>query len=161
MKKLIIYGLLIASFPACQSSDNKEKGGLDSGDIVIEGSDQKVDPDNLPDMVFEEMVYDFGKITQGEKVVHAFQFSNNGKKDLIISSASASCGCTVAQPPKEPIPAGGSGKIDVTFNSEGKSGVVNKNITVLTNCVPNTKILTIKAEIIVPNTTEPNQTIKK
>jgi hypothetical protein len=102
---------------------------------------------------FTEESYNFGKIIQGEKVSHTFTFTNEGKSNLIVASAKASCGCTVAQPPKEPIPPGGTGKIDVVFDSNGKSGNVSKSISVVTNCEPNTVILVIGGEVIEP--TEP------
>jgi hypothetical protein len=118
-----------------------------------------VSAENLPVIEFEEETHDFGKITQGEKVSYSFKFKNTGKSNLLISSAQASCGCTVPKPPTEPLPAGTSNKIDVTFDSNGKSGKFDKQITVLTNCEPNTKILKITGEIIVPVTSQPNKTI--
>jgi hypothetical protein len=106
----------------------------------------------LPEIKFEEEEYDFGKITQGERVTHAFHFKNIGKKNLVISSAAGSCGCTIPEWPKEPIKSGAEGKIDVVFNSEGKSGYQEKTVTIVTNCEPATRIIRIKTEIIVAET---------
>jgi hypothetical protein len=91
-------------------------------------------------------------MTQGERVTHAFHFKNIGSKNLIISGANGSCGCTIPEWPKEPIKAGDEGKIDVLFNSEGKSGLQEKTVTLVTNCEPATRIIKIKAEVIVPET---------
>jgi len=107
---------------------------------------------NLPEIKFEEEEYDFGKMTQGEKVSHDFVFTNIGKKNLIISSAAGSCGCTIPEWPKEPVKSGVEGKINVVFNSDDKHGFQEKTITIVTNCEPATRILKIKAEIIVPET---------
>ena len=107
---------------------------------------------NAPDIKFDEAEFDFGKIIQGEKVTHSFFFRNTGKKNLIVSSASGSCGCTVPEWPKEPILPGQSGKIDVVFSSEGKSGYQEKTVTVVTNCEPATRVIRIKCEIIVAET---------
>jgi len=104
---------------------------------------------DLPEMTFEEEVFDFGKITQGEKVSHSFTFKNTGKKSLIISNAEGSCGCTIPEWPKQPILPDGTGKINVVFSSEGKSGTMEKTITIVTNCEPATRIIRIKTEIIV------------
>ena len=109
-----------------------------------------VDKSELPDMKFEEEVFDLGTITQGEKRTHDFKFKNEGSKELVIANAYADCGCTVAEVPKEPIPAGGENIIRVTFDSNGKSGIVNKTVTVMTNCIPNKRIIKIKASIFVP-----------
>jgi hypothetical protein len=73
-----------------------------------------------------------------------------GSSNLIVSSAHGSCGCTIPEYPKKPILPGEEGVIDVVFASEGKSGIVEKSVTIVTNCEPSTKIIYIKANIIVP-----------
>lgn len=107
---------------------------------------------DLPEIKFEEEEFDFGPITQGEKVSHSFTFKNTGKKNLIISGASGSCGCTVPEWPKEPIKPGSEGKINVVFSSEGKKGMQEKTVTIVTNCEPATKIIRIKTDVIVAET---------
>ncbi len=39
---------------------------------------------NAPKIKFDELVYDFGTVKQGEKVVHEFKFTNLGNNDLEI-----------------------------------------------------------------------------
>nr|HNH67158.1 DUF1573 domain-containing protein [Bacteroidia bacterium] len=70
-------------------------------------------------------------ITEGEIVSYNFKFKNSGKAPLIITQASASCGCTVPEYSKDPIAPGQEGFIKVTFNSEGKHGMTSKTITYL------------------------------
>ena len=113
-------------------------------------SGKKADPGSSPQFSFDEEIHDFGKITQGERVSYAFKFKNTGGSDLVISSARGSCGCTVPQYSKAPVASGAEGLVHVEFNSEGKSGKVEKTVTVVSNTNPNTYVLTIKAEIIVP-----------
>lgn len=105
------------------------------------------DEENIPVMVLEKEAHDFGKITEGEKVSYSFKFTNSGKTDLIISDAKGSCGCTVPNWPKNPIAPGNGGVIEVTFDSRGKSGMQNKTVTLITNAIPNTKIITISGEV--------------
>ena len=145
MKKLIIL------FSVLTFACNQEKKKEITTDIVNNPATASgvADTSIMPVMTFAEMNHDFGKIMQGEKVSYAFKFRNTGKNDLVIASASASCGCTVPQYPKGPIPSGAEGVIDVAFNSEDKSGKVQKTVTVLSNANPGTKILTINSEIIV------------
>jgi major membrane immunogen (membrane-anchored lipoprotein) len=148
MKKIIIILSCVSSLlllVACNNNNNSSEQKEPSSNEINVGN-----KDELPIIDFEEMEHDFGKIVQGEKVKYDFKFTNVGKGNLIISSAAASCGCTVADFPKEPIPPGKSGKITVEFNSEGKSGYVEKTITVVTNCEPNTIILKIKTDIVEP-----------
>ena len=149
MKKLIIA---IALIPMLSCSDNDKNGAVGTDAINNTASaDGKVHAD-MPEIKFDEEVFDFGKITQGEKVSHAFTFKNTGSKSLIISGASGSCGCTVPEWPKEPVQPGETGKINVVFSSEGKSGLQEKTVTIVTNCEPATKVIRIKTEIIVAET---------
>jgi Protein of unknown function (DUF1573) len=104
-------------------------------------------PGSAPEITFNETKHDFGRITQGEKVSYSFVFKNTGGSDLVISSAQGSCGCTVPTYPKGPVKAGEVSKIDVVFNSEGKSGLVEKTVTLVTNCNPSTRVITINATI--------------
>lgn len=150
MKKLIIV-LALFTLASCSNSN---VDGIDTSEISNSASAKGEDKGDLPEIAFDEEVFDFGKITQGEKVSHAFKFKNTGDKNLIISGASGSCGCTVPEWPKEPIKPGTEGIINVVFNSEGKSGMQEKTVTIVTNCEPATRVLRIKTEIIVPETSE-------
>ncbi|MCD6068746.1 MAG: hypothetical protein K0S33_3572 [Bacteroidetes bacterium] len=153
MKKAFLFvATLIIPVAIAITACGSDKEGVSTNDINIGGGGEK------PVIEFDEETHDFGKITQGEKVSFSFRFKNSGKGNLLISSAAASCGCTVPKPPKDPIAPGASDKIDVTFDSNGKSGKFDKQITVITNCDPNTKILKITGEIIVPVSNEPNAT---
>lgn len=105
---------------------------------------------NAPMMNFAEESWDFGKISQGERVSHAFKFRNTGGSPLIISEAHGSCGCTVPEYPHNPVAPGADAVINVVFNSEGKHGKQEKTVTLSTNCEISTKVLTIKSEVLVP-----------
>ena len=148
-KLIILFSVLMLS--SCGSSDENAVGT----EIVTNSASAEGESNGeLPEIKFTEEVFDFGKITQGEKVSHAFTFKNTGTKNLIISGASGSCGCTVPEWPKEPIKPGAGGTINVVFSSEGKSGLQEKTVTVVTNCEPATRVIRIKTEIIVPETSK-------
>ncbi|MEQ9402141.1 MAG: DUF1573 domain-containing protein [Cyclobacteriaceae bacterium] len=102
----------------------------------------------LPAFAFPESSHDFGTIKDGDVVEHIFTFTNNGEAPLIISDAKGSCGCTVPDWPREPIPVGGTGELKVKFNSKNKPGVQNKTVTITANTWPKTQRLTIKANVI-------------
>lgn len=102
----------------------------------------------LPSFAFEEELHDFGTIKDGDVVEHIFTFVNTGEAPLIISDAKGSCGCTVPDPPKEPIPVGGTGEIKVKFNSKNKPGIQNKTVTITANTWPKTQRLRIKANVL-------------
>jgi uncharacterized cupredoxin-like copper-binding protein len=81
---------------------------------------------------FEDKVFDFGTIKQGEKVSHKFKLTNEGKTDLIIHNVRASCGCTAVKHANIVKP-GETVDLSVTFNSRGKRNRQNKSISVITN----------------------------
>lgn len=103
-----------------------------------------------PQMSFDKTEYDFGEILQGEIVSYTFKFKNTGNADLVISSHSTSCGCTVPEYPKGAIAPGEEGNITIQFNSNGKKGVQNKSIVLVTNCEPPNFSLNIKAVVKEP-----------
>lgn len=88
---------------------------------------------NAPTITFLENNYDFGTIKQGEKASHNFNFSNQGKSDLVIRKIKTTCGCTATNPEKMVIKSGESSHITVTFNSAGKKDEQHKTITIITN----------------------------
>ena len=95
-----------------------------------------------------DSVYDFGKVTDGEKVIYNYRFKNTGSKPLIISSASASCGCTVPEKPEEPVKPGEIGFLKVVFNSEGRVGPTHKTVTVISNAYPAFPVLLLTGEVV-------------
>jgi hypothetical protein len=94
-----------------------------------------------------DSTYDFGKVSEGEKIEYNFRFVNTGKKLLVIEKASASCGCTIAEKPEAPIFPGDTGFIKVVFSSFGHSGHNEKRITVLSNAIPAFPILKLTGQV--------------
>ena len=80
--------------------------------------------------------YNFGKVTDGEKVEYSYRFKNTGTKPLVVVEAHASCGCTVPQKPEKPILPGEIGFIKIVFDSKGRKGNAYKTITVASNAKP-------------------------
>ena len=101
----------------------------------------------FPKFTFEQEEHNFGQIRDGDIVSHTFRFTNTGEAPLIISKATAACGCTVPQWPKQPIPAGGSGEIQVQFDSSNKPGMQNKVVTITANTESKVKKLLIRAQV--------------
>jgi hypothetical protein len=114
----------------------------------------------LPVLEFDNNTFDFGKIKEGDKVSHTFQVTNTGQAPLIIQSAAPSCGCTVPDWTKTPIPAGGTGYVKAEFDSKGKSGIQDKTITVTANTWPKTTTLRFKAQVDAKPTGANGPTVK-
>ena len=96
---------------------------------------------------WEATSYDFGKIQKDVAVTHEFTFTNSGNDALIISSVQASCGCTVTDYTKDPIPAGEKGFVKATYNAS-KAGVFSKTVTINANTDDAIVLLTIKGEVV-------------
>ena len=105
----------------------------------------------LTQIEFEEQSHDFGVIKDDKKQYTKFNFTNSGKEPLMILGAEGSCGCTVPTWPKDPIAPGKSGKIEVAFDPNGKSGEQSKIVTLTANTEPKTTILTVKATVVKSN----------
>ena len=151
MKKIIsILSIILISACGSKVSDlelrvakleteiaSMRKGGVST--IVPAGA--------FPKFTFEQEEHNFGQIRDGDVVSHTFRFTNTGEAPLIISKATAACGCTVPQWPKQPIPAGGSGEIQVQFDSSNKPGMQNKVVTITANTESKVKKLLIRAQV--------------
>ena len=98
---------------------------------------------------FEKKIHDFGRISEGEIVSYTFLYENTGTSNLIITDVKTSCGCTTPGWDNEPVMPGGKGKIEISFDSSGRTGNQYKEITVFTNSpIKDSETLTITAEII-------------
>jgi hypothetical protein len=88
-----------------------------------------------PKIKFDETSHNFGTFPETEPVQKCvFKFTNVGNQPLVINQAVASCGCTVPEYTKTPIPPGGKGTVEVTYNGKGKfPGHCKKSITIRTN----------------------------
>jgi len=146
MKKVFILAIAALSFAACRNANTQPTSV--SNDVVAGNDTSKIAPADAAVITFERDIYDFEKIEQGEKVQHDFKFKNTGKSPLIISNATATCGCTVPETPKEPILPGAEGVIKVVFNSEGKMGMQDKLVTVTSNANPSVSTVHLVGEVL-------------
>jgi hypothetical protein len=138
IKKLFLGIMALSMLVACNNSNNQTADG--SASTTASAAD-------APVMKFEKETHDFGKIATGDKVTYDFKFTNNGKSPLIIKDAIASCGCTKPEWPTTPIKPGESGAIKVTFNSVGKMGLQDKQITITANTNPAQNLVHLIGEV--------------
>jgi Protein of unknown function (DUF1573) len=102
-----------------------------------------------PVISWDVLTYDFGDITQGEKVSHVFKFKNTGNEPLVITNVEVTCGCTTPKGwPRDPIIPGGQGELTVAFNSAGKIGKQNKVVTVTSNSAGTTNQVMITVNVL-------------
>ncbi len=112
-----------------------------------EGKKKKV-----PELSFDKMEVDAGRILQGDIFDCEFEFKNTGKAPLVISGVSASCGCTVLRNyPQDKIMPGEKGKIEVSYNSDNKRGEQVSVIAITANTLPPRTELAIRAQVVAPD----------
>lgn len=111
--------------------------------VVESGSDTE-----FPVMSFESTEYDFGSVNEGEIVDYTFKFTNTGNFPLIINKATATCGCTVPDWPKDPIKPGDKGEIKVKFNSKNRTNLQTKYVNINANTKPEVTRLKITGNVI-------------
>lgn len=131
MKKSFIIALLLTLFIPVFSIEAKKKTGGTAKPRVTESS------------------YNFGTIKEANgPVSHEFIITNVGDGTMIIYDATAQCGCTRPEYPKNPIGAGKQAKIKVTYNPAARPGAFEKTVTVKTNGDPRKVNLKIKGNVI-------------
>lgn len=151
MKKNSIVGIVLLSlglaFVSC-----KENATSKIEDTNLETAKERDAKISLGSAIieFDTKDYDFGTVKEGDVVEGVFKVANRGKTDLVITDASASCGCTVPEWPKEAIKPGDSAQIKFSFNSKGRTGKQSKTITLQTNTANVTETLRI-AGTVTPN----------
>jgi hypothetical protein len=126
---------------SCGSNDNP-KNSLTTNRTVEQQKSEG------PKFLFENLSYNFGKITQGEQVNCVFNFKNVGSSNLIICDVGTSCGCTSSIFSKEPVLPEKKGTITVTFDSKGKSGEISTHVVVSANTYPANVLLTLYANVV-------------
>ena len=96
---------------------------------------------------FASETHDFGKIEQGKPATYTFEFKNTGTDPIIISDATASCGCTKPTFSREPIMPGKAGSVSATYNAAAM-GPFNKSVTVTSNGENPSVVLYLKGEVV-------------
>ena len=139
MRKIILIWALVAIFAS----------GCGDGTAVNSGSSAKTTKSTgTSELIFREYQHDFGKVSEGEKLSYTFIFDNKGTSDLIISSATTTCGCTIPKYDKKPIAPGANGNLEVVFDTSGRSGMQTKIITVKSNASIPAVLIKITAEVV-------------
>lgn len=148
-----LLALLLALPTGCRITDHSdEEGGINASDIHIPASGYDGNGnEQLPQLTFDTDTIDAGRIAQGTVISRTFSFANSGASDLIIADVRSTCGCTVGKNwPKHPVKPGERGSIEVSFDSEGRNGIQNKSVSIVSNAHPSTHMLILRAEVMAP-----------
>jgi hypothetical protein len=148
-KTLLMAVAILATLSSC---DVRSKDKVDSNAAANTTMSPDANPTAVattPPTTIEviDSLYNFGTVAEGSIVEFSFRFKNTGSNPLIISNASASCGCTVPEKPEAPVKPGEIGVIKVKFDSNGRAGSAYKTVTVLSNATPGFPELALKGEV--------------
>lgn len=124
MKYLLVF-IIAAAVLACEDIDKTKN--------AAHGQTAATDSTQFTTIQWIDSTKDYGKINEGQTLDVLFRFKNTGDKPLIIRAVRPSCGCTAAEPPKEPIAPGTEGAIKASFNSQGREGINRKDLYVEAN----------------------------
>lgn len=117
--KITFASLLLA---ACNSS--VEEGPVEINEQIVTNNYSALENYEKvtggAEIVFNELVHDFGTVIQGEPLHYSFYFVNSGDQPLVLTKVQGSCGCTIPSKPEEAIAPGEKAKIDVVVNTEKK-----------------------------------------
>ena len=142
MKKFFLAIFILGFFSSCDSIRNQNISG---------DEEEAMNLHNRNDTTTVQMidsVFAIGKIKEGENASFSYRFKNTGNKPLVISSANASCGCTVPEKPEQPIMPGETGYIKVVFHSKGRVGPIQKVVQVASNAYPEMPVLKLTGEVL-------------
>ncbi len=105
-------------------------------------------PAGNPAIDFDSRVHDFGTVNEGTALRYVFTVKNTGTSPLGLTGVITSCGCTAATLGVHEISPGGSGPIELKFDTHGFQGIGSKTISVSSNDPQNpTSTLVIRYDV--------------
>ena len=87
----------------------------------------------VPQIQFDQTLYDFGKTSQVATVAGVFKFKNTGESTLVLEAPKPSCGCTVAELKPNILAPGATGELAFTLNLGLYRATLEKRIAVVSN----------------------------
>lgn len=124
-------------------------GQISNADLIRNplANDGLKDTVQVAKMSFEEPNFFFGSVKEGEIVKKEFSFTNTGKVPLLIKDARSTCGCTVADWPKQPVLPGEQAIIKAEFDTKNKTGKQVKTISITANTYPSVTKIELLGEV--------------
>jgi Protein of unknown function (DUF1573) len=156
MKNIIIILTFVVFFFACKGkageSVQETPAELGENASIVRNpisANSPMDTNLLARITYEESMFLFGEVKEGEVITHEFKFTNTGKVPLVINNCRSSCGCTIPEWPKEAIQPGATGVISARFNTEGKDGDQTKAVMVAANTYPRETKVYLRGKVLV------------
>ncbi|MDC3230111.1 DUF1573 domain-containing protein [Bacteroidota bacterium] len=140
--KFIDIIILLLCFFSCNLNETANKNH-----IYIPSKNNNKSNFERANIKFSKLNFNFGIVNKDQVISRYITFKNDGKRDLVISNVKSSCGCTIANWPKNPIAPNNSDSLLLELNTSSLNGKIMKTVTIISNSKPNTKVITINAQI--------------
>jgi hypothetical protein len=105
-------------------------------------------PGSGPRIRVEPSSFDFGKAAQNKTLHKEFSIRNFGNADLVIESATTTCGCTAALLESKVVKPGGTTPLRVSLETRAYKGRVQRSVMVRSND-PEAELVEVKVEATV------------
>lgn len=100
-------------------------------------------------LTIKEENFSFDTLSYAGNATHTFEITNTGNEPLILTRVSTSCGCDMAEGPREPIAPGKSGFIKYKYDSK-RVGPFTKTISITGNFVGGSRYIRVKGYVLPP-----------
>jgi len=84
-----------------------------------------------PVLTVDQPIHDFGAVTDGQKLRHTFVVSNNATTPLGFTRTETNAPWVTAELKNRQIPPGGKVEVDVSVDTSGREGDIEKRITLV------------------------------
>lgn len=102
--------------------------------------------------------YNFGTMQRGTKRKHSFQVTNAGTAPLSVAVVSTTCKCTAGEMKNNPIPAGESTELTLTWEAKTIPGTFRQTATLETNDPRARRVeLTVEGQVTDVSALEPKE----
>jgi hypothetical protein len=86
-----------------------------------------------PGLVMEFSALDLGRTKQGNSLTGNVRLKNSGKKELTLHALQPNCSCLLVQADKLKMKPGEEAVVKITLNPQGRTGTLQKAITIYSN----------------------------
>ena len=104
---------------------------------------------DVPEMTFEKLEHDFGKVALNDTAKFEFKFTNTGSRPVVVQNCSVGCGCTVSSCPagSDQILPGQSRVITMMYTRTSYEHQFNQAATIISTAHNSPIRLTIRGQV--------------
>jgi hypothetical protein len=113
-------------------------------DRNIQTAPANVEPTHLR---IDNHTYRFGTLHAGDDATATFTIANTGKSPLLLQEVQATCGCTVPEWSRQPVPPGQTAIVKLKYDTK-ITGIFSKKAFIFSNAAGSPHGVTISGEVV-------------